>query len=166
MLIRVLLIVLATTGAAFSQGYGKWIIQTEQDELTDGFNVYTKTESKDKVSCGWGSWLSFPAELLVRCQENKTAVYLKTVNCRLTSGDVKYRVDKLSARTKRFTESTDDRALGLWSGGQSIPFLKQLIDHDKLVMRITPYRESSETITFSLKGFSSKIVNVRRACHW
>ncbi len=147
-----------------------WNVVTETSVLTDDKNVYISTNSKERIACGWAS-NSSTATLLVRCQENTTAIYLRT-DCHVASsdydnyGDITYRIDDLPAKTRGFSASSNNKALGLWSGGASIPFIKRLLGHDKLIMRFTPYSESPETVTFNIAGLNEKIKPLREACNW
>ncbi len=174
MLVRVLLILLATTGAAFSQShfYGEWIMDSETDAFTDNLNIIMLTESKEYVSCGNPSSSASPLALIVKCNNNETYLYVASTRCFFTSGeydthgDIKYRVDKFPAKTRGFDVSNDNEALGLWENDKSIPFIKELIGNNKVIMEVTPYSESSEIVTFSLKGFDAKIKKVRQACNW
>ncbi|GGE26764.1 hypothetical protein GCM10011345_35960 [Gemmobacter megaterium] len=64
------------------------------------------------------------------------------------------------------TESNDNRALGLWSGKQSIPFVKSLLGATKIRLRILPVNEDSIETTFNLTGLSDALAPVRKACGW
>lgn len=81
-------------------------------------------------------------------------------------GDVTYRLDDAPARTKGFTESTNNRSLGLWRGNQAIPFAKEMLDHDEMLVRMTPYGESAVTARFRISGLREAIAPLRAACAW
>ncbi len=169
MLVRVLLIILATTGAAFSQSYGEWVIKTNRDEFTDGLNVYMATESKETVACHGSSSQASSLTLIMGCGDNRTAVGVASEQCNLTSGsgdslDIKYRVDKLPAKTQKFYKKGG--GLALQPGGQSIFFIKQLIGQDKVIMRVVAGDGGNETVTFSLNGLDEKVAKLRKACNW
>ncbi len=168
MLIRVLFIVLATTGAAFSQSYGSWGIDTSRDDFTDNLNVVIGTASKEEMSCTRSDSRAEPIILVMGCGGNRTVVGMAFQHCpdfppnsSNIPINIKYRVDKLPAKTQSFYAK--GKTVGINPGGQSIFFIKQLIGHDKLIMRIA---EGSETITFSLNGLDEKVAKLRKACNW
>ncbi len=148
---------------------GDWQVRTEVSQLTDQTNVFLYVKSDETVNCGWNR--SDKVTLWVRCVENKTAIIFQT-GCHMTSskynnyGDVTYRVDGQKARTVGFTESTNNRSLGLWRGGRSIPEIKRLFGGKTLIARMTPYSENSFTATFNITGLEEAIGPLRKACHW
>ncbi|MFK4823175.1 type VI secretion system-associated protein TagO, partial [Paenochrobactrum sp. BZR 588] len=101
----------------------------------------------------------------------KTSLYINT-GCHMTSsdyndyGDVTYRLDSDKARKVGMAESTDNKALGLWSGGKSIPVIKQMLSKDEMVVRMTPYGQSPFTATFKIAGLSDAIKPLREECKW
>ena len=111
-----------------------------------------------------------PATLHLRCLENSTNLFIKLNGHYLADlqsyGQVAYRIDGQQSRTMRMKESTDNKALGLWSGGAAIPVIRRMLGHEKVVMRITPFNESPVTVTFPIKGIEEKIEPLRAACHW
>ncbi len=148
---------------------GDWKVRTEVSQLTDQTNVFLYVDSDETVNCGWNR--GDKVTLWVRCVENKTAIIFRT-GCHMTSseynnyGDVTYRVDDQKARTVGFTESTNNRSLGLWRGGRSIPEIKRLFGGKTLIARMTPYSENSFTATFNITGLEEAIGPLRKACHW
>lgn len=147
---------------------GKWQIQFDTSKMTDQKNVFLTLDSDNEVPGTYGG--SGPARLVLRCMENTTAVML-VVNDHFMAdiqgyGRVEYRLDKEKATHLSMAVSTDNKALGLWSGGRAIPFVKGLIGHDRLVMRATPFNESSYTLTFDLAGLSAVLPDLREACNW
>ena len=149
-----------------------WDIESETSLLTDEKNVYITTESNESLAC---SRNQSKATLQISCRENVTFLVLVT-DCHLTSseynsyGEITYRIDSMPARTKDFTKSTNNKALGLWEGWASLPLIRELVGSysspKKLVMRFTPYGESSETITFNIRGLKEKIRPLAQACNW
>jgi type VI secretion system protein VasI len=81
-------------------------------------------------------------------------------------GKVIYRLDEKPAGEKNMRESTDHKALGLWNGGASIPFIKQMFSHEKLLIRATPHSESPVTATFAISGLENAIKPLRENCGW
>ncbi len=147
----------------------EWFTQTQLSKLTDQKGVYLSVSSKENVSCRWDN--KSKALLTVRCHENTTSVYIST-KCHMVSSDyndygrVNYRIDSNPAKSVDMNESTDNRALGLWAGGKSIPFIKEMIGGSKFVARFTPYNESPVILEFNISGLEKAILPVREQCKW
>lgn len=138
---------------------GKWDLMTETSKMDDSqtFNLNLVSEQ-------------FGADLHIRCEEKVTSVYFMMGDDFLADiedyGNIRYRLDSLNAQKKAFEASTDNGALGLWSGRSAIPFIKQMVGHQKLVAEITAYNESPTTVEFDLTGMEEAIQPLRKACKW
>lgn len=147
----------------------KWDVSESVSRIDDSKSVTLYLTSDDtfpgKYSRGRES-----ATLIVRCLENTTSAYFRFGDHFLADiegyGRITYRIDDAEARTESFRESTDHKALGLWRGGQAIPFIKRMMEGDAMVVRATPYNESSITTTFTIAGLSDAVVPLREACGW
>ncbi|RYF35466.1 MAG: hypothetical protein EOO38_28875 [Cytophagaceae bacterium] len=82
------------------------------------------------------------------------------------AGRVTFRVDNQKAETKNFEESNDHEALGLWSGGSSIPWIKSLFGGDRMYVEATPYSESRISDFFPIAGLEESVTPLREACGW
>ncbi|MBX5157680.1 hypothetical protein HJB89_11160 [Rhizobium sp. NZLR8] len=106
----------------------------------------------------------------IRCEEKVTSFYFTMGGKFLADiqgyGVIRYRFDADKSQKKDFTVSTDNEALGLWSGGSAIPFIKQMIGHQKLIVQITPYNESQDTVEFDITGIDEAISPLRMQCKW
>lgn len=148
---------------------GKWQVSKETSALTDDTNVTVALESTESVNCGWNK--GGKITLYLRCQEKATSLILST-QCHMTSseyndyGDVSYRIDSEKARTANMTESTNNRSLGLWTGGKSIPVIKQMFEKSKMVVRATPFNENPFTVTFDIAGLKDAVKPLQDACKW
>lgn len=147
---------------------GVWDVYRGTSELTDERTVMLATSAYTSTNCGrlhgWGR-----VQVVLRCKENTTSLYLRT-HCHLTDhaeyGKVDWRVDKKPRQILRMDESTDKRALGLWSGSRSIPVIKRMLGGKRLTVRFTPYGENSKTASFPIANLKSAIKPLRAACHW
>lgn len=146
-----------------------WRRQVEISELTDEKNVFLSVLSEDEVRDKYGLG-SAPAVLNLRCMENTTAIIISFndhfMSDHAGGGKVQYRLDDTPLATQSFRESNNNKALGLWSGGRSIPFIKKMFGHQQLIVRATPYNESSITVKFPIKGIEGAITDLREACGW
>ncbi|NTB96921.1 hypothetical protein G6M84_10370 [Agrobacterium tumefaciens] len=157
------------TPSSLSSMSTNWEAEEETSKLSDKKSVFLNTRSVEDINCGWNKgakiWLS------LRCHENTTAVIFRT-GCHMTSseynsyGDIQYRVDAEKSKTLSATESTDNRALGLWSGGKAIPFIKEMIGKEKLVVKMTPYGENPFTATFNIGDLDTVLGPLRKECGW
>lgn len=148
---------------------GDWVSHVETSKLTDKTNVFLSVRSKEVISCGFG--FRDKIDLTIRCQDEKTSLIFVT-GCHMVSseyndyGDVTYRLDKDPAQKRRFDESTNHKALGLWSGSEAIPFIKGLFGKSSMLVKMTPYSESPFTATFDVTGLADVIKPLREACKW
>jgi len=147
----------------------KWSVRQETSKITDDTNVYMTLESEETVNCGWNK--GGKVYLVVRCRENTTSMYFRT-GCHMTSsdytnyGEITYRLDRNKAQKLQGKESTDNRALGLWRGSESIPVIKEMFDKSSLIVRMTPYSENPFMATFDIKGIEKEIAALRQSCNW
>ncbi len=144
-----------------------WTVRSTQSEMTDDTTVVLTVRTESALPCGYSP---SPATLVLRCSENKTVIYINTT-CHLASGtggygQVTYRFDDNSAETREFSDSTDNRALGLWSGGKSIPLINKMFGNSSALFRFTPYGDSPVTARFDISGLEEAITPLREACHW
>lgn len=148
---------------------GSWIITTDTSPMDDSKAVFATLRSKNMVPSRYGS-SSRQAEITMRCLENTTAVIF-TMNDQFLAdiqgyGVIEYRIDDRKATKVNGEESTDNRALGLWSGKRAIPFIKGLFEGQRLIVRITPFNESSFTMEFDIRGAEAASKELREACGW
>lgn len=152
-----------------SPSSGNWQVSTETSAMTDRTNVYAHVDSDEPVNCGWNRGAKI--RLIARCMDNTTSLVFQT-GCHMTSseytdyGDIQYRLDDDNARTVSTQESTNNRALGLWNGARSIPFIKQMFGKSKLVVRMTPYGENPFTASFNITGLENAVTRLRASCGW
>jgi len=143
----------------------RWNFSTKKSSLDDTLSVYMAVQANEVFA----GTLNKPtrASLHLRCAENTTAfyidwdVFLSTRNINMT-----YRIDEQKAVTKRFDVSSDHKALGYFGGGQSIPFIKSMLGHNKLLTQVTPYGANPVTVTFDISGLDKAIGALRRSCGW
>ncbi len=148
---------------------GAWRMSTDVSKIDDSKSVFLSVEAEETVNCGWNR--GGPITLLVRCKENTTALVFLT-GCHMTSstyndnGHVTIRLDDEKAQTLRMEESTNNRSLGLWSGGRSIPVIKQMFGKKQMIARMRPFNENAFTVTFNISGLEEASKPLRNACGW
>jgi len=145
-----------------------WQQSTEKSGMDDSQTVLLTLEADDTVTGRYGE--AVRPELILRCVEKTTAVTLQFGDHFMASVDdygvVTYRLDARPAQRKDFTESTDNTVLGLWSGGDAIPFIKSLFGAKSLLVRATPFSESPIEARFNIVGTMKAVADLRKACKW
>jgi type VI secretion system protein VasI len=150
-------------------GKGRWNVRSEKSVMTDRTDVFMYVESNEVVDCGWNK--GGKIILWLRCHEDKTSLIIDTA-CHMTSsdynsyGDVTIRLDDDKAFTYSMNESTDNKSLGLWSGGKSIPLIKKMFGKRRMIIRAVPYGESPFTATFPIEGVEEAVKPLRLQCNW
>lgn len=146
----------------------KWNVKTVVSPIDDTQNVYLKLNSNEPIVGKYGG--AGPATMFIQCRENVTIFYVNFNNHFMADiqsyGTIIYRLDKARSKQKKMRKSTDNSALGLWSGNSSIPFIQAMFNHDKILIRATPYSESPITVTFSISGIETAIKPLRKSCSW
>lgn len=103
----------------------------------------------------------------IRCIDNVTSFIVTVPGFFVTNAvAVAYRLDKDKPVTQKWFASDSHNAMGLWNGGQAIPFIRSLLDHDEMVFRFSPYRKADLEMTFSLAGLDKAIEPIRTGCKW
>mgnify|MGYP003651987264 CR=1 FL=1 len=113
--------------------------------------------------------LGFPvrARLVLRCMENTTSLHINVgIFLGLDATDVITRIDKEQAETRRWRISTDHKAMGLWNGGASIPYIRRLVGKTALFVRVTPYGERPVELLFNIEGLRDELPELAEACNW
>lgn len=154
----------ATSRSTVSQ----WYVNESSSKFDDSKTVSVSLSSTDTIAKRFGG--SGQASLHLWCSENTTQAYFGFAENFMADiqgyGRVRYRVDDKPAVTQSMDVSTNNEALGLWSGGRSIPFIKDMFGHDSMVVQATPFNQSPVTVTFSITGLEQAIKPLRTACHW
>jgi hypothetical protein len=113
-----------------------------------------------------------PVVLTIRCQSNKTELY---VNWNDYLGDdshdvyaewkrVTVRVGAAPAATQRWGVSTDSNAT--FTPGSPVELIKRMAKADRLVLQTTPYNENPVTAVFPLKGIDVAVKSLAEGCGW
>lgn len=147
---------------------GQWVVKEDKSTFDDTRTVVLSLKSNETVRGQFGP--EGPAMIYLRCMENTTVLYLWINDLFLSDiqgfGVIDYRIDDRAAAKLRVESSTDNKALGLWGGGKSIPFIKELIWGKQVAFRTIPYNESPVEFSFDLTGLDVAIAPLREACAW
>lgn len=153
----------APTTSASSNG--KWTLRENSSPIDDSKTVVGTLEADETVSVG--PYKRTRPLLVVRCSENVTSAYF-VYDVFLGSNEMEAttRADADKAVTDVWSISTDHKAVGMWDGSTSIPFLKRMAGKSRLVVRLTPYSELPVTVSFSLDGLNAVATSVAKTCGW
>jgi type VI secretion system protein VasI len=147
---------------------GKWMYRTEVSKIDDSTNAYLSLQSEQPIEGRFGR--EGYMTLSVYCRESKTDVIFyfagQFMSDNAGGGAITYRIDKRPAKTQYFRESNNHEALGLWDGGEAIPFIKSLFGAERLFVRATPFNESAVSSEFVIAGLEDAIKPLRKACGW
>lgn len=143
----------------------QWRSWTSRSQMMDFTNHYLSVAPEVPIRDRFGRELA--VRLWVRCMEDTTSIFIEADEyLGLEDTSVQWRIDEQAAFRRTAYISTDNQALGLWRGGESIPFIRSLLGADYLTVRYTPYGEDARTARFHIEGLDSRIASLRRACSW
>lgn len=153
-----------TASSAASAPVSPWQRYRSRSEIDDS-PLVTLTSVGRSYESQYG--LERVPHLTVRCMENTTSVILD-MDRYLGSGTVRVttRVDDAPARTHQMQVSTDNEAVGLWRGGQAIPFIRTMLGAETLTVRVEPRHVQHVTTSFAIRGLDTKIDELATACNW
>ena len=146
----------------------RWESSIKTSQMDDSQSVFLTLEADEPVI---GSLSNTNAlYLIIRCVENTTSLILSHSGLMFSDIQdrdvVRYRVDDQPPREARMSESTSNRALGLWNGGQSIPVIKSMLDAQKFLVRFVPVSRNPIEASFSIAGLAEEITPLRETCGW
>jgi len=147
---------------SISVGKGKWIVSEETSAIDDSKKVILSLTAENSVGNGYKT--NTPT-MILRCSENKTNAYINIgIFLGLTSTKVLSRLDTKKATTRRWSISTDNKAI--FAPSSNVKYIKSIMNHDKLLIQLTPYNESPIMTTFDLRGLKEAVKPLKKACHW
>jgi len=141
---------------------GRWKVTESISKIDDSTNVYITLESNQAVAGRFGE---VRPSLWLRCGENKTNVFINVgLYLGLHEISVLTRFDKEKAVTNNWSVSTDTKAI--FVRASDIQVAKEMMQHEKLLVQLTPFNEAPVTFEFDIGGLSEVIKPLRKACHW
>lgn len=147
---------------------GDWRVQIDQSPVDDSKTVVLISKTKDALPGRFGKESS--PSLVLRCLRNTTSAYINFDGYHMADiqgyGKITFRVDKNKAFSRNTDVSTDNKALGFWSGGSAIPFIKQLLGGETLLVQATPFSESPLTFSIDISEIDEAVKPLRETCGW
>lgn len=146
----------------------EWRSNIDNSPMTDETRVILMTTSHERLpmTIGPGEY----ATLILRCAENVTSAFVHFGGAFMSDiqgfGTIDVRIDDQKMRTMNLDVSDNNEALGFFSGGDAIPFIKTLLEGQELRIRATPYNENSILLTFPIAGLEDELKPLRETCGW
>jgi type VI secretion system protein VasI len=143
-------------------GVGKWRTSTETSPIDDSRNVYLRLDAEESIPSMLGT---VRPTLYIRCKENRTELYISWgVYLGLDTTTLLTRLDSEKAKSATWHLSTDNEAT--FYPGSPISFIRNLLQHNTLLVQVTPYGESPVMVTFDLRGLEEAVKPLQEACNW
>ena len=140
-----------------------WRVSQDTDRITDQTNVFVMGDSTLPIY-SFGT-AKYPT-MVMRCQRNTTSLYIIHGDYEINDTmSVAWRIDDAKPKTVRWTSSSDHKAVGLWSGGGAIPFLRGLQAGKRLTLRIRG-RSDTYDLEYDLTGLQEGLSKVAETCNW
>lgn len=141
-----------------SSNQGKWRFSSSKNPVDD-----SKTEILMLEASAGANRYGEPVTLILRCKSNETELYVSWDDYLGRNNQVLHRIGNKEAKVTNWTLSTDSKAT---FKPNSIPFIKEMLMADKLVLQVTPYNESPVTAIFDTSGLDQAIKTLRETCRW
>ena len=148
---------------------GSWTINITTNPLDDSRTVVALLNAAEGVG---GVIDPKPITLVARCQSNESDVFIgwhdflgddELNDVYSDRKRVTYRFPPADAQTEMWNVSTDNAMTFV---GSPIPFLRTLVESERLVVQTTPYGESPSTAIFTLAGATNAISPIADECGW
>lgn len=142
----------------------EWFASDETDPITDQKNVFRTKLPQETPRNKFGGEKS--VSLMARCVRNTTSLIISFDSYQIKDRiPVTWRFDDTSPQSGRWSVSTSRQAAGLWNGSSAIPFIRQMMQAQKLVLRLS-LDDGTETYTFDLSGAPEQLSPLAQACNW
>ena len=141
----------------------QWEINVEKSALTGKSDVfmYVTSENLEPNSIGRPE----TGRLWIRCLDNTTAILITHGIYISDPHNVKYKLDDGPIQKKWMSALNGGGGVGLFSGGKSIPFIKTLLNRERMVAVLSGYSRNAELV-FNISGLENKIDELATACNW
>jgi type VI secretion system protein VasI len=140
----------------------EWIISNEKSLMGDSTNV-SLSVSGSRVNGEYG--YVYPT-LMIRCMNKKTDLYIATDGMYLGSKRQKVRLkfDNNKPFKKYWSSSVDGTAL--FNDHKTISLIKNMMQHNKMVVEFTPYGLTPVQSKFNIYGLKKSVQPLRKVCKW
>jgi type VI secretion system protein VasI len=137
---------------------GHWELKNSINPMDDSSTVTLRLKATTGESArGKSIWL------YIRCQSNKTDLFVQWGDYLGSDVFVTSRVGKQKSVTNEWNISTNSKSAFV---PNPIPFIKNMMKSNKFVAQVTPYNENPVTATFYTTKLETVIKPLRNECHW
>ncbi|MBR2654926.1 MAG: hypothetical protein IKD58_00245 [Loktanella sp.] len=162
------------TQLSYDQDFtSNWVVNTSTSPLDGSQTVTMSLQSQNLVPANSPDNWPTPAELVIRCQERQTNVFIFFNDWQFVAQNQSsglswfdYRVDDLPPKKQIIQVSGDNRALAYFSRRYASGFLDGIVEGDLLYVRADPYRAAPVEASFVIHGLSEAIIPLRESCGW
>jgi type VI secretion system protein VasI len=137
---------------------GKWNVSVDVNPIDDSKTVTLILDANSGKS-RFGK----PVYMVLRCKSKKTNLYIGWNDYLGGEADILTRIGKNKANTSRWSMSTDKKAS---FHPKPIPFIKEMLQSNKLIAQVTPYNASPVTAVFNTSGLTNAIKPLKETCGW
>lgn len=113
---------------------------------------------------------SSPLSLIIACRSNVTSLSVtfggNIVSSVLDEVPVSLVINGTKKLARTFEVAQDFKAVGLWTGGVSIPTVKALIGARELKLTGAQFFSKKVTAAFDVRGLEQAIKLLRKNCDW
>jgi len=130
-----------------------WQLHTEVSLLDDSKGYFLSRDADEPIG---SEFMRSTPTLMIRYKEGELDVYV-SFGTYLGSGStvVALRLGQSAAKQEKWELSNDGKSIFCPTNERA--FVDQLLQNDRLVLRVIPYGESPVTVTFALTGLSDAI---------
>jgi len=149
---------------------GLWDVRIEESVVNNRLDVHLELASEGVVPVEYG--LPQQAKLRIRCLNNVTSALFwfggNYVSDYGHFGEMTYRIDDGAPRTVQGRVTTDNQSIGLMGGAAAIPFVRQMLTADALLLSVNPVNkdETPVAVVFRVEGLGTAIEPLRKSCSW
>lgn len=141
---------------------GNWSLGRTKSKMDDSKGFHGILKSVNAVKNKYGKEVK--AELIARCKENKTEVYIATdMFIGTNTQEVRYRIDEKKPVSKNWQTSTDHKAIFV---SKPIGLLRQLSKSKNFIFQTTPYGDSPKMFEFKTEGVQQVVREIQDTCSW
>lgn len=105
--------------------------------------------------------------LFLRCSENVTSLFVD-VSPLYVSGSVpvSWRIDGEKPVSGTWWAAASNGGIGPWKGGQTIRFIKSLVDRKTLQLKFSPQERHPIEVAFNITDLKAAVGPLREGCGW
>lgn len=141
----------------------QWRYSEETSALDNRKDVWLSVKSNNTEGNSIGTPIY--ATLWVRCMENKTNVLIGFDRYTTDNQNVRYKFDDGAVQKQWMETMRGGDGIGIWSGSRAIPFIKRMLDKDKLIIAYDTYTGPVE-FAFNISGLRERLQPLANECEW